>query len=165
MFLTVCSRILQVKSLRHLEIKLNRTALPRPSNRILQMEINFRPIKCTVAFIYNISKAQFIQRASQAFCCHLPVFIASHAVFWSCRKLYMIFESELRIYFINQSCNTFDFVTDLILRHKNMRIILCKTAHTHQTMKLSWFLMAVYQSQLSHTHRKILVRARFYLIH
>ena len=40
-----------------------------------------------------------------------------------------------------------------------MRVVLCEAAHSHQTVELAGFLMAVYKSQLAHADRKIAVRA------
>ena len=46
-----------------------------------------------------------------------------------------------------------------------MCVVLCKAADTHQTMKLTGFLMAVNQSQLAHTKRQITVRTWFRLVY
>ena len=72
----------------------------------------------------------------------------------------MIFKSEQLIYFIDQCYNTFDLVTDLFRHHKDMCIILCEAAYTHQSMKLTGFFMTVNQSKLSDTKRQIFVRTR-----
>ena len=46
-----------------------------------------------------------------------------------------------------------------------MGIVLCKAAHTHQTMKLAALLMAVDQTQLAHTKGQVAVGMRLVLIH
>ena len=49
MFLAICSVILQLKTLRKLEVKLNGTALPGSANGIYQMEVDLRSIECAIA--------------------------------------------------------------------------------------------------------------------
>ena len=161
MFLSVCSGIFQIKTLRHLHIQLNRTALPCSSDGVFQMEVNLRTIECAVAFIDNIVKSQIFKRASKTICCDFPIFIASHGIFRTGGKFYMIFKSKEIINFINQSGYTFNLLANLILCHKDMGIILCKAAHTHQTMKLTGFFMAVYKSQFTDTERQVFIGMRF----
>ena len=48
MFLAVCSCVFQFESLRQLEVKLDRTALPRSSDGVFQMEVDLRAIECAV---------------------------------------------------------------------------------------------------------------------
>ena len=45
-----------------------------------------------------------------------------------------------------------------------MRIILCKTTHTSQSMQLTTLLITANSTKFSNTQRKILVRAREVLI-
>ena len=62
----------------------------------------------------------------------------------------MVFESEQTVNLVDQFYNALDLILDLLRSHKDMGIVLSKAAHTHQAVKLAGFLMAVYQSQLSH---------------
>ena len=59
-FLTVCADILKLKTLRKLEVKLDRTALPCSADRIYQMEVDLRAVESTVAFIDHIVKSKVI---------------------------------------------------------------------------------------------------------
>ena len=121
------------------------------------MEVNLRTIECAVAFVNHIIQTHFIQSAAQTIGSHLPVLVASHAVFRSGRQLYMILETKQAVYTVNQLCNTLDFLFDLLRSHEDMSIILSKAAHTHQTMKLAGFLMTVNQTQLAQTKGQITV--------
>ena len=62
--LSISPGVLQVKTLRHLHVKLDGSALPCPSDGIFQMEVDLWPIECAVSFIYHIIKPQIIQSAS-----------------------------------------------------------------------------------------------------
>ena len=136
-FLTICSCVFKVKSERKLEIKLDGSTLPCSSYRVFQMEVDLRSVERSISFIYYIWKSQIVQCAAKGFCSHIPVFIASHAVFRSCRKFYMVFKSKQAVNFIDQFYNAFDLITYLLWCHEDMCIILRKASYTHQSMKLS----------------------------
>ena len=157
---SVCSDIFQLKPLGHLKIQLDGSALPGPSDGIYQMEINFRPIKRTVPLIHHIVQTQLRQSRAQTFCGHLPILVTSHTVLRTGRQLHMILEAKQRVHRINQLCHSHNLILDLLRSHKDMSIILGKAAHPHQAMKLTGFLMAVNQSQLSHSQGQIPIRAR-----
>ena len=152
---SVRPHIFRLKPHRQLEIQLNRTALPCSADRILQMEVDFRSVKSAVSFVYHIIHPCFFQSATQAFRCQLPILIAADTVFRTSGKLYMIRESELAVYFIDQPHNPLDLICYLFLRHKNMGIILSEAAHTHQSVQLAGFFMTVHKSQFSHAQGKI----------
>ena len=76
----------------------------------------------------------------------------------------MIFESEQLIYFVDQFCYALNLLADLLRHHKDVRIVLCKAAHAHQTVQLTGLLMTVYQTQLTHTKRQVTVRTRLRLV-
>jgi len=69
----------------------------------------------------------------------------------------MIFKSKQLIYLVDQLGNTFDLITDLLWHHKDVSIILGKAAYTHQTVKLSRFLMTMYQTKLAHTKWQVTI--------
>ena len=125
------------------------------------MEVDLRSVESTVTLIDYIVHSQCIQCFSERFCSQIPVFIASHAVFRSCRKFYMIFEAKQLVYFIDQKRNTLDLIFHLFRCHKDMCIVLCEAAHSHQSVHLSGFLVAVYNTKFSHTKRKVTVGTRF----
>ena len=137
MFLSVCSCVFQFESLRQLEVKLDSTALPRSSDGVFQMEVDLRSVERSISFIYYIWKSQIVQCATKCFSSHIPIFITSHAVLRSCRKLHMVFKSKQAVNFIDQFYNAFDLITYLLWCHEDMCIILCKASYTHQSMKLS----------------------------
>ncbi len=56
----VCAGIFRLKSQGKLEIQLNRSALPSPSQGILQVEIDLGSIESAVALIDAVGYSQFI---------------------------------------------------------------------------------------------------------
>ena len=128
------------------------------------MEVNLRAVECAVALIDNIVKAKVLEGASKSICCDFPILITSHGILRTGGKLYMIFKSEKVVNFINEFCNAFNLLANLLLGHKDMGIILSKAAYTHQAMKLTGFFMAVNKAQFADTKRQILIGMRLGLI-
>lgn len=143
--------VLQVKSLRHLEVKLDGTALPGSSQGVSQVEVNLGAVECAVAFIDDVIHSHVLKGLLQTVCCHLPILVGTHGILRSGGQLYEILEAELAVNLVNQLCYALDFILDLVVSHKDMGIILREAAHTHQSMKLSALFMAVNQSQLANS--------------
>ena len=61
--LTVSSDVLEFETLRKLEVKLDRTALPCSADRIYQMEVDLRTVECAVAFVDHIVESEIIKSA------------------------------------------------------------------------------------------------------
>ena len=73
----------------------------------------------------------------------------------------MVFETKELVNAVDQLSHTLDLIADLFRHHEDMGVVLCEAAHTHKSVKLSGFLMAVNKAQLAHTQGKILVRTGF----
>ncbi len=164
-FFSILTDILCLKTLRQLKIKLDRSALPCPSKRILQMEINFRPVKCPIALIDNIGQPQILQRILQTIRRHLPILIAPDGILWPCRQFHMVLKAEIGIHLIDQPYHSFDLVRYLCWCHKNMGIVLRAAADTHQTVQSTRLFIPVDQSQFTNAQRKIAVGMWFHFIH
>ena len=60
MLLAVSSNVLQFETLRQLEVKLDRTALPCSADRVYQMEVDLRTVECAVTFVDHIVKSKIV---------------------------------------------------------------------------------------------------------
>ena len=69
-------------------------------------------------------------------------------------------ETELLVNTNQQFIECARFANDLIFGAENMRIILYKTANTHQSMQCTTRLIAMARTKFSQTHRQITVRAQ-----
>ncbi len=72
----------------------------------------------------------------------------------------MIFESEQGIYLVDQLCNALDLVLICSGVMKICASSCVKAAYTHQSVKLTRFLMTVNDTELTHTERQITVGTR-----
>ncbi|MNI94581.1 hypothetical protein D3C73_1527040 [compost metagenome] len=66
MFQPVFADVSQVKLLRHLEIQLNRSALPAPAKRIQNVKIDLRPVKSAVPLIHPVIDSPVVQHLGQS---------------------------------------------------------------------------------------------------
>jgi hypothetical protein len=81
-FFTVGTNVIDIKTLRHLEIKLNGTALPGPANAVFQVEINFGAVEGAVTFVYFIRAVPGVVKClPQGIGCQVPFFLCSHGIF------------------------------------------------------------------------------------
>ena len=120
--------ILQIKSQRQLEIKLNSAALMPSLEHIHQFHINFRSIKSSVSFVHPVLPSKFVQSLFQLSFSLLPFRKFTKVFFRSCRQLKRIFEPKERINVIQQIKNPKNLFHDLVMPAKNMRIILLESS-------------------------------------
>ena len=156
--------IFECKVQRHLKIKLNGSALPGTSQRILQVEVDLRAVKGAVALVDAIRQVQLFQCLYKTLGCLLPIRVAAHAVLRSGGKLNRIAESELMVHLVDQVDNAHDLVRDLVAAHKDMRIVLGEAPYPKKAVQRTAHLMPVYQSKLADPHRQFAVAVRSVLI-
>ena len=111
---SVLGDILQAEVERHLEVQLNRAALPGASEAVAQMEVNLRAVERAVALVDDIRHLQLLQRLNQAVGRCLPVLVAAHAVLRTGGQLDEILKSELAVHLIDQIDDADDLVRNLI---------------------------------------------------
>ena len=80
MFLSIFSRIGEIEFFRKQHIKLDRTALPRTANGVLQMEVDLRTIESAVPFVDDIFQAKVIHSFAQGVRRHFPRSVIAHGV-------------------------------------------------------------------------------------
>ena len=120
MLLPVLTYILRIKALRHLEIQLNRTTLPRPPQTILNLKVNLRTIEGTITLINLIVQPHHSQSFLQISLRPIPVLNLTQKLIRSRRQLHMIRKTKLRIHLINQTNNTTNLINQLLRQHKYM---------------------------------------------
>ena len=64
--------ILQVEVQRHLEVQLNRAALPGTTEAVAQVEVNLRAVERTVALVDDVGHTELFQRGFEAVGCDPP---------------------------------------------------------------------------------------------
>ena len=82
-------------------------------------------------------------------------------IFGHSRNFDLITQAKHRIDLIKKLDDLLDLIAHLLPCHKNVGVILCETPYPKQTVKRSREFVAVNQTQLTDTQRKLLVRVRF----
>ena len=157
MAFAVAADIGQIKPFRHLEIKLNRTALPGASDGIAQVKIDLGAIKRAVALVDCVRPAIVLQGFAQGGRSRLPLLLAPHRILRTRGQLQEIVEAKYPVDTVDQIDNAENFRLNLVGRHKDMRVVLGEAAHTHQTVQRAGKLMPVYNAKLRKTLRQIAV--------
>ena len=84
--LAIRADILEPETLRHHEIKLDRPALPIPSDGISNLKINFRTVESATAFIYLIVNLAVFESGFKAADRLIPNVVRSHGLFRAGRE-------------------------------------------------------------------------------
>ena len=156
MLLVILADIFRAETLRQVEIHLDRSALPIAPEGILQREFELRTVKRAFARIQHIIQPGELCRFGESRFGLVPDFIASHALCRTGRELHLhIVESEIVIDFLYQVTEVRDFARDLVFGTEDVRIVLHKSANTHQPVHCSRRLVAVALAELGEAHRKV----------
>ena len=130
----VLGDVIQAKVERHLEVELNRAALPGASQAVAQVEVDLRAVERAVALVDDIRHVELLQRLNQAVGRRLPILIAAHAVLRAGGKLDEVIKAELAVHLIDEADHADDLVGDLVGAHEDMRVVLREAAHAEQAV-------------------------------
>ena len=146
--------IFGIQTLRQHKVQLQGTALPRATQGIFNMVLNLRTIECAFARQFFPLYAASGQCITQTLFGFIPNFVRTCTLFRAKGQLHSnIMEAKLFINANQQFIECACFINDLILGTEDMRIILHKTANTHQTMQCTAWFIAVARTELGQTHR------------
>src|SRR2546430_2468788 len=160
---TVFGNVFQTKSLRQVEIELNRAKLPWTANGIGQLHVNLGAVKSGLAgydLVFDISALERVLERSVA---QLPLFLGAEkilAVFGiPSRKFGLkLVKTEVFENFQGEVDAAYDFVFDLLRSAKNVGIVLSESAHTQQAMHHAGTLVAIHSPQLSQPNGQVAIR-------
>ena len=161
----VFADILQLEALRQVKIDLHRGALPGTAQYILDLEIDLRPVEHPLAGIDFIIQLADLQGLPQRFGGFVPIFNAADILLGPRRQVNLIvFEPERAQDQQHQVHRLDDLVGQLFRGAEDMRIVLGKAAHPHQTVQHPGALEAVDRAQLGIADRQIAVAAQIIFI-
>ena len=147
--------------MRELEVQLNGSALPLSSERVLNLEIDFRSVESTVSLVdFESALAvlvgeNLLERRLRA----VPDFNITHEVIRTRRELRAIAHTEGGINFVCDADDIRNLCLNLIFRDKGVVIVLTELLHTEQTVHLTGLLLAVKHVVLRITNRELFIRA------
>ena len=147
--------------MRELEVQLNGSALPLSSERVLNLEIDFRSVESTVSLVdFESALAvlvgeNLLERRLRA----VPDFNITHEVIRTRRELRAIAHTEGGINFVCDADDIRNLCLNLIFRDKGVVIVLTELLHTEQTVHLTGLLLAVKHVVLRIANRELFIRA------
>ncbi|OQA42158.1 MAG: hypothetical protein BWY49_00115 [Candidatus Omnitrophica bacterium ADurb.Bin314] len=155
---SVLADIVQVKALGKIHIELDRAALKRPPDRVLQMEINLGTIKSPISLINLVRQFQFVQCAPKPLRRDPPLFIGTDRFRGACRELDMIIKPEGFVHLIRIANGLRHARRELFRRRKDVGVVLRKTADPEKAGQDTRTLVAVDLPELGNLERQFAVR-------
>ncbi len=166
MFLIVVTGVLELKPLRQIEIKLDRSELPHASDGILDLDIDLRPVKRCLAFDPFVARSRVRLEHSQADSSpHCPIFVSTEITLIlstaANRKLKFHLVESVGLENLDREIETVrNLSLDLIGTHKKMGVIDRKSTNTHQAVQRSRKLGTINRTHFGITLRQISIRTR-----
>src|SRR6516225_5107606 len=143
---------------RHIEIELDRAALPLAAERVAKVELEFRPVKRALARVERIGEAGRLDRRFQIALGAVPDRITADPYGRPVSKFDLdILEAEVSVDRQQQLAAGDRFSGDLVFGAEDMRIILDEAAHPHQPMQGARRLVAVAAAEFGQPQRKFSV--------
>ena len=122
------------------------------------MIFNLRTIECAFARQFFPLYTASGQCITQTLFGLIPDFVRTCTLFRAEGQLHSnIMEAELSVNANKQFIECTCFINDLIFGTEDVRIILHKTANTHQTMQRTAWFIAVARTELGQTHWQIAI--------
>ena len=151
--------------MRKLEVKLNRTALPLTTERILDLKVDLRAIECAVAFIDLVAALAIllVEDGLEGCLCTIPDVDITHEIIWSGGELCTVGDTEGLVDLVCDRDNIRDLILDLGLHHEGMIIILTELLYTEETVHLTGLLLTVQHIVLRVTDRELLIGTKLTL--
>src|SRR5258707_10468236 len=158
----VFRNVLEPETLGKIEIELNGRELPESSNRLHQLDINFRSVKGGFAGNGLVGNLQVVQNFVERTAGEVPHFVAADKalfVIWvPGAQFHLVVGKTKRLEDGQRKFNAADdLIFNLLRRAEDVRIILGKAAHAQQTVHDARAFIAVYRPQFAQAHGKIAV--------
>src|SRR5271167_1957262 len=121
---------------RHVEIELQRTALPLPAKRVAQVEFELRPVERALAGVVGVGQPRQLDRCLQIALGTVPDRIAANALRRPVGEFDLdIVEAEVAVHRQQQLADPDRLAGDLILGAEDVRVVLGKAAHPHDAVQ------------------------------
>ena len=154
-----------VKLLRHLEVELDRAALPGTADAVLEVEVDLRAVEGAVAGVEFVGRAGLLERLFEALFGEIPELRVAHRVLGARGELHIVFKAEYVL--IDVAVQLHDrlyFVFYLLGRAVDVSVVLCKGAHAHEAVQRAGTLVAVDEAELRHAQRQFAVAVDVVLV-
>ena len=160
LLLAVGVGVLEVEIQRHLEVELHRAALPRATQRIVQMEVDFGTVEGAIALVDHVVHAELVERGLQAAFGGDPILVGAHGVLGARGQFDVVGEAELVVDGRDQIGHADDFLGQLVGAHEQMRVVLVEATDAEQAVQSALELVAVNQADFARANRQLAIAMR-----
>ena len=138
-----------------LEVELDRAALNRPAECILDLNVDLRAVECTIALLETPGLARLFESLDQLSLRLLPQLISADRLFGPRRQLDVILEAEESVDAVQELEACAYLVLELIWAAEHMRIVLLEPAHPSEARERPSQLIAVQNAEISDSDRQV----------
>src|SRR5713226_7947879 len=162
MLRAVLGNVLQTEARRQIEIELHGRKLPRPADRVDELDVDFRAVKSAFALNRFVRDIEPLQGVGQAGGGAVPVFGLALVIFRMrsvpIGKLdFKFVEAEVFHHRESKIDAGFDFFFDLRWSAENVRVVLREAANAEQAVQDAAAFVAIDGAELGEAHGEIAV--------
>ena len=163
MLLVIRAHIFQLEAFGQVVVYLNCSQLPATTDSIFHHKVQFRTIECSLTIFHFRSQAFFFASFNNSLFCFFPILIATDILF----AVHLVTKRNLSFHIlkihrlehnVNDIHHAKEFFLHLVGTTEQVSIILCKTAHTGQSVQFTTLFVAAYGSEFRDTQRQVLIR-------
>src|SRR5258706_3468620 len=157
----VFGHIFRADTLRQHYVALQRPALPRPAERILDVRFDLRTVERALAGQFFPRHGTGRQRFAQTLLGAIPRFVRAGARARAQRQFDVdMVETEVLVHTHRERIERDRLADELVFGTENVRVVLHETAHAHETMQRARRLVAMARTELRITQRQVWIRTQ-----
>ena len=158
--LVIGIHIFRSETARHLEVNLNRTALPAAAEAVAEVIFNLRAVESAFTRQHLVLHAGTVESDHQILLSLVPGRVVTDTHFRTRRdEVLNVVKSEVLIDLLHDRREIHAFVENLIFRAEDVAVVLRKAADAHQAVQRAGRLVAVALTEFTVADRQIAVRA------
>ena len=154
--------VVELEPFRQVEIQLDRGALPHPADGVFDLEVDFRSVEGTAAFIDFVGPTLALQGFNQSLGGQVPDGVIADGLLGAGGEVDLVIaEIEGGEDPFGEIEDLQDLVADLLRQAEHVGIVLGEAPHPHQTVHHAGPLVAIHRSKLRPADRQFPVAAQF----
>src|SRR5215471_6001364 len=155
----VLADIAQVEALGVLEVALDRAELPRTAERVLDAEVDLRPIERAVAGRHDVRTLRLLERGRQRLFAPIPLLVGPDPLLGTQpeRDLH-VGEPERSVDGVGEFEESLDLLLDPLERSEDVRVVLAEGPHAREAGRDARELVTVQAAEVREANGKLAVR-------
>ena len=153
------SAVGQAEARGEVEVDLDRRALPRAADGVLELDVDLGAVEGAVALVDLEVDAALLQRLDQRVGGNLPVLVLADRLLGTRGDLGGVLEAEDAHHVVDEIEHADDLVVDLLGGAEDVRVVLSEATSAHEPVYDAGKLVAVDGAELADPHRQIAVAA------